>query len=92
MNYFLNIENETYRKLFFAGVVNGFALMVLVWVLFFTLMHEEEEGVLSSALISSAEDSLSSSSSSASSSNSAVDSMTEGQDVMSGSGMEDSEF
>ena len=59
MNYYLNIDladngstANGYKNLFFAGVVNGMAFMVLVWILFFTLIHEGDEGVMSNALIS----------------------------------------
>ncbi len=91
MNYFLNIDtadgNSTYKGLFFAGVVNGMALMVLVWVLFFTLIHEVDEGVFSDALISGVDSVDSVVSAGGSSANDIGDSST-----ATGGGIEDSEF
>ena len=49
MNYYLNVNTDTFKGLNFAGVQNGIALMLLVWVLFFTMLHEDEEQILSTA-------------------------------------------
>jgi hypothetical protein len=49
MNYYLNVNTDTFKGLNFAGVQNGVALMLLVWVLFFTMLHEDEEQILSTA-------------------------------------------
>ena len=49
MNFYLNAETDTYKNLNFAGVTNGIAIMVLVWLTFFTMLHEKEESVLAEA-------------------------------------------
>eukprot|EP00985_Skeletonema_marinoi_P021221 scaffold12913_cov106-Skeletonema_marinoi.AAC.4 len=50
---------DSYKNLRFVGVVNGLALMLLIWITFFTYAHSEEEmsmqKVLSDAMISSSE-------------------------------------
>lgn len=51
MNYYLNVETETYNGVNFVGVTNAMAFMVLVWVLFFTMLHEEEENVMIQGLV-----------------------------------------
>lgn len=51
MNYYLNVKEGAYKGLNFAGVANGLALLVLVWVTFFTLLHEDEENYLSRGLV-----------------------------------------
>ncbi len=43
MNFYLTAETDTYKALNFAGVPNGLALMLLTWVIFFTMMNEEVE-------------------------------------------------
>lgn len=51
MNYYLNVDTDTYKGLNFVGVANGMALMLLVWLIFFTMLHEDEERILNGALI-----------------------------------------
>eukprot|EP00984_Skeletonema_dohrnii_P015961 scaffold7000_cov156-Skeletonema_dohrnii-CCMP3373.AAC.20 len=50
---------DSYKNLRFVGVVNGLAIMLLIWITFFTYAHSEEEmsmqKVLSDAMISSSE-------------------------------------
>ena len=59
-NGFLMAKIDTYKNLRFVGVVNGLAIMLLIWITFFTWAHSEEEismqKVLSDAIISSSED------------------------------------
>ncbi len=51
---------DSYKNLRFVGVVNGVAIMLLIWITFFTWAHSEEEislqKVMSDAMISSSED------------------------------------
>ena len=51
---------DSYKNLRFVGVINGVAIMLLIWITFFTWAHSEEEislqKVLSDALVSSSED------------------------------------
>ncbi len=51
MNFYLNVDTDTYKGLNFAGVINGMALMVLIWVVFFTMLHEDEEKIFADALL-----------------------------------------
>lgn len=51
MNYYLNVDTDAYKGVTFAGVMNGMALMVLVWLIFFTMLHEEEEKILTDGLV-----------------------------------------
>ena len=39
-------------KVYFSGVINSLALLLLIWVYFNTVSHEEDEGKLASALAS----------------------------------------
>ena len=59
-NGFLMAKVDSYKNLRFVGVVNGLAIMLLIWITFFTWAHSEEEislqKVLSDAMISSSED------------------------------------
>ena len=59
-NGFLMAKIDSYKNLRFVGVVNGLAIMLLIWITFFTWAHSEEEismqKVLSDAIISSSED------------------------------------
>ena len=43
LNLYLNANIESYKGLNFVGVQNALALMMLVWIIFFTMIHEEEE-------------------------------------------------
>mmetsp|Transcript_126467 Transcript_126467/g.188716 ORF Transcript_126467/g.188716 Transcript_126467/m.188716 type:complete len:155 (+) Transcript_126467:103-567(+) len=50
---FLGADSESYgTKLLFSGVFNGFALMLLIWIYFYSLDHVEDEKILSNALLS----------------------------------------
>lgn len=42
-NGYLDANVDSYKSLNFVGVVNGFAFMILVWVVLFTWEHGEEE-------------------------------------------------
>ena len=59
-NGYLMANIDSYKNLRFVGVVNGLAIMLLIWITFFTWAHSEEEismqQVLSDAMISSSED------------------------------------
>lgn len=43
LNLYLNANIESYKGMNFVGVQNALALMMLVWIIFFTMIHEEEE-------------------------------------------------
>jgi hypothetical protein len=48
---YLGADSESYgTKLFFSGVVNSLALLLLIWIYFFTLDHADDEKTLISAL------------------------------------------
>lgn len=51
LTQFLDAETDSYKSINFAGVPNALALMLLIWVYFFTLAHEEEETALRSAVV-----------------------------------------
>ena len=51
MNFYLNVDTDTYQGVNFAGVANGMALMVLTWMVFFTMLHEDEEKIFTDALL-----------------------------------------
>lgn len=55
LNLYLNAQQDTYKSsggsLNFVGVQNAFALMMLLWITFYTMVHEEEEGALGRALV-----------------------------------------
>jgi len=51
MNYYLNVDTDTFKGVTFAGVANALALMLLVWIIFFTMLHEDEENMLTQGLI-----------------------------------------
>jgi len=40
---------ESYKSLGFVGVMNGLATMFLIWIIFFTMLHEEELTALGNA-------------------------------------------
>ena len=47
----LQADNESYGgKLFFAGLPNAMALVLLIWIYYYTLNHEEEEQKLAGLL------------------------------------------
>jgi hypothetical protein len=47
----LGANSESYgTKLLFSGVINSFALLLLIWIYFFTLEHADDEKTLVSAL------------------------------------------
>jgi hypothetical protein len=56
-NGYLRAYVDSYKNLRFVGVVNGLAIMLLIWITFFTWKHSEEEfsmqKVLSDAIMSS---------------------------------------
>lgn len=45
-NSYLDAKTDSYKSLNFAGVINGFAFMILVWVVLFTWEHGDEEAKL----------------------------------------------
>jgi hypothetical protein len=48
---YLGVENEAYGgQIIFSGLMNGFALTMLLWVYFFTATHEVEESQLRALL------------------------------------------
>jgi hypothetical protein len=50
---FLGADNESYgTKIFFGGVANSMALLMLIWIYFYTMRHEEDEAKISEAIIS----------------------------------------
>uniref|UniRef100_A0A7S4M719 Uncharacterized protein n=1 Tax=Odontella aurita TaxID=265563 RepID=A0A7S4M719_9STRA len=51
LTQFLDADTDSYKSINFAGVPNALALMILVWLYFFTLAHEEEENALRSAVV-----------------------------------------
>lgn len=59
-NAYLQAYVDSYKNLRFVGVVNGLALMMLIWITFFTWAHSEEEmsmqKVLSDAVVMSSSD------------------------------------
>mmetsp|Transcript_622 Transcript_622/g.974 ORF Transcript_622/g.974 Transcript_622/m.974 type:complete len:146 (+) Transcript_622:40-477(+) len=60
-NGYLMANVDSYKNLRFVGVVNGLAIMLLIWITFFTWAHSEEEismqKVLTDAMIAASEDS-----------------------------------
>mmetsp|Transcript_16334 Transcript_16334/g.19960 ORF Transcript_16334/g.19960 Transcript_16334/m.19960 type:complete len:156 (+) Transcript_16334:160-627(+) len=56
MSFYLNVDTDTYKGLNFAGTFNGMAVMTLVWVIFFTMLHEEEEKILIDNLLNFTDD------------------------------------
>eukprot|EP00559_Dactyliosolen_fragilissimus_P002550 CAMPEP_0184866996 /NCGR_PEP_ID=MMETSP0580-20130426/24631_1 /TAXON_ID=1118495 /ORGANISM="Dactyliosolen fragilissimus" /LENGTH=146 /DNA_ID=CAMNT_0027366979 /DNA_START=58 /DNA_END=498 /DNA_ORIENTATION=- len=42
LNFFLNANTDTYKNLNFAGVSNSLALLLLIWTIVFTYLHENE--------------------------------------------------
>ena len=59
-NGYLMANVDSYKNLRFVGVVNGLAIMLLIWITFFTWAHSEEEismqKVLTDAVIAASED------------------------------------
>jgi hypothetical protein len=51
----LNADIYSYKSLKFAGVPNGFALMLLIWITLFTMNHQEEEESLAMVVTNVAE-------------------------------------
>lgn len=50
-NLMLGVDHDKYdNKIFFAGVVNSLALLILIWTYLYTLEHESDEKILASAL------------------------------------------
>ena len=45
-NSYLDAKTDSYKSLNFAGVINGLAFMILVWVILFTWEHGDEEASL----------------------------------------------
>ena len=50
MKFYLNADTNSYKNLTFIGCINGLAVMLLVWILFFTMLHEDEEKVLNDGI------------------------------------------
>jgi Rab5-interacting protein (Rab5ip). len=42
INLYLTAQTETYKNLYIQGVNNGLALMLLIWITAFTIIHNEE--------------------------------------------------
>mmetsp|Transcript_16449 Transcript_16449/g.24611 ORF Transcript_16449/g.24611 Transcript_16449/m.24611 type:complete len:151 (-) Transcript_16449:40-492(-) len=51
LNFFLNAQTDSYKALNFQGSPNALALMMLIWTIFFTMLHENEENTLANAVI-----------------------------------------
>jgi hypothetical protein len=51
LNFFLNAQTDSYKALNFQGSPNAMALMMLIWTIFFTMLHENEENTLANAVI-----------------------------------------
>lgn len=51
LTFYLNAQINSYKSLNFAGVSNGLAAMLLVWVTCFTILHEAEVEVLGGAVV-----------------------------------------
>jgi len=49
-NKYLDAQIDSYKSLNFAGVINSFCLMLLVWIVFFTAEHGDEEASLAKAI------------------------------------------
>jgi len=49
---YLRADTDSYSGLTFAGVSNAFSLMILIWILMFTMSHPEEELKLSQVILS----------------------------------------
>jgi hypothetical protein len=48
---FLNADTQSYGgKIVFSGVANAMALLLLLWMYFYSLEHEGEEGKIQSAI------------------------------------------
>ena len=48
---YLGADSDSYEnKLLFSGVLNSVALLLLVWIYFYTAEHEDDEQILSAAL------------------------------------------
>jgi|AntRauTorckE5430_2_1112549.scaffolds.fasta_scaffold00742_1 hypothetical protein len=54
LNYYLYAETSTYKALNFQGSPNALALMILIWTIFVTMLHENEENALTNAVIQTA--------------------------------------
>lgn len=48
---FLAADTNTYKNLYTQGVSNALALMILIWITFFTVIHKDEEYALTQALL-----------------------------------------
>lgn len=55
---FLHADTDSYQNIKFVAVPNGVALMVLVWILLYTMEHSEEEAKLAAAVITKVVESL----------------------------------
>ena len=54
----LKADVESYSNLTFTGVPNAFGLMLLIWVIFFTMEHAEVEERFTSMLMNSSTESV----------------------------------
>lgn len=51
INLYLTAQTETYKNLYIQGVNNGLALMLLIWITAFTIIHNEEGFALTKATL-----------------------------------------
>jgi hypothetical protein len=52
VNFYLNADLDSFKgRLNFVGFFNGVSLALLIWILFFTWIHDKEEGILHQALL-----------------------------------------
>lgn len=51
MKLYLNVDFDSYDKITFTGCMSGIAVFLLVWIFFFTMLHEDEEKALGGGLL-----------------------------------------
>jgi len=51
LNFYLNAETDSYKALNFAGVPNALGVMMLTWIIFFTMHHGDEEKAMGNAVL-----------------------------------------
>jgi hypothetical protein len=55
LNLYLKANMDSYKAIHFVGVQNGLAVMMLVWIIFYTMLHEDVETAFNDALMQSVE-------------------------------------